>query len=408
MLRYSHRLLESLLKAEFRSSNLIVMKYLILVSAVLMAPLLSYGCSMYKITEDGKTIVGNNEDWISPNSKFWFEKGKNGRYDVMYMGQLNEFAQGALNSAGLVFDGFANDYLAVDNAQGKLSIPIGDAVRNIMQSMSTATEIRDYLETIDLSFLVMGMIVFVDKNGDYLIVEGEELILGSETEQCFSNFYYSQIESTDQVDLPNFKNGMKYISENTGNTSLDYTSDVMKSMMSTEDMTQYTTVYDLDNLTVRVYLFHDYSNFIEFKLGEKIQEGDHHVMIADLFPKDSPGYINYQRYNDPKDPTWFLKDLIGDESVTEEEMEEMGFAWIVNTVGYEWLKDKNNSEGAVEIFRFGTELMPNNANLCDSLGEAYLANEEFEKSAIAYRRSLELDGDNPNAKQALKNLEKKK
>lgn len=374
------------------------------ISILFLIPDFSHACSMYKITKDGKTIVGNNEDWISPNSKFWFKQGGKDQHDVVYMGQLNEFAQGAMNSQGLVFDGFATDYLAVNNSEGKLSTPIGEAVRNIMRTMSNVSEVRDYLATIDLGFLVTGMIVFVDKTGDYLIVEGEELILGSESEQCFSNFYYSQIESTDEVELANFKNGMKYLSESDGNASIDYTSDVMESMMSQEDLTQYTTVYDLQELKVRVYLFHDYTNFVEFTLDEKIQEGNHQVMIADLFPKDSPGYANYLNYNDPKNPTGFLKNLIGEESLTEEEFEEMGFSWMVNTIGYEWLSDKEDSEGAVEIFKFGTELMPNNANLFDSLGEAYFTNEDYEKSKLAYEQSLTLNPENEGAKVKLEEL----
>ncbi len=381
---------------------------LVTISVFLLIPFCSHACSMYKITKDGKTIVGNNEDWISPNSKFWFERGGKDQHDVVYMGQLNEFAQGAMNSEGLVFDGFANDYLAINNTEGKLSIPIEEAVRNIMQTMSSVSEVRDYLSNIDLGFLTTGMIVFVDKTGDYLIVEGEELILGSEAEQCFSNFYYSQIESTDEVELTNFRNGMKYLSESDGSASIDYTSQVMESMMSPTGQTQYTTIYDLQKLTVRVYLFHDYTNYIEFTLDEKIQEGNHQVMIADLFPKDSPGYLNYLNYNDPENPTGYLKNLIGEETPTEEEFEEMGFSWMVNTIGYEWLWDKHDSNGAIEIFKFGTELMPHNANLFDSLGEAYFTNEEYDKSQGAYEQSLHLNPENDSAKQKLEELSKLK
>ncbi|MCZ4407559.1 hypothetical protein O3Q51_01975 [Cryomorphaceae bacterium 1068] len=377
---------------------------LVAISLIVSTPFYSHACSMFKITKAGKTIVGNNEDWISPNSKFWFEGGKKGHYDVMYMGQLNNFAQGAMNSAGLVFDGFAMDYLAVNNAEGKVSISISDAVREIMQTMNDVAEIKEYLATIDLSFLTTGMIVFVDKNGDYLIVEGEELILGSEPEQCFSNFYYSQIESTDEVELVNFRNGMKYLSESEGKATIDYTGEVMKNMMSPEGSTQYTTVYDLQELTVRVYLFHDYTNFVEFTLDEKIQEGDHQVMIAELFPQDSPGYRNYEQYNNSDHPTFYLEELIGEESINEEEFEQMGFSWMVNTIGYEWLDDKGDAKGAIEIFKFGTKLMPHNADLFDSLGEGYFKNEQFEKSAAAYRKSLELDPKNEGAKQKLKEI----
>lgn len=378
--------------------------FLVAILLIVSTPFCSHACSMFKITKDGKTIVGNNEDWISPNSKFWFERGKKGDHDVMYMGQLNDFAQGAMNSAGLVFDGFAMDYLAVNNAEGKLSISISDAVREIMQTMNDVAEIKEYLATIDLSFLTTGMIVFVDKNGDYLIVEGEELILGSEPEQCFSNFYYSQIESTDEVELANFRNGMKYLSKSEGKATIDYTGEVMKNMMSPEGSTQYTTVYDLQELTVRVYLFHDYTNFVEFTLDEKIQEGDHQVMIAELFPQDSPGYINYEHYNNSDHPTFYLEELIGEESINEEEFEQMGFSWMVNTIGYEWLDNKDDAKGAIEIFKFGTELMPHNADLFDSLGEAYFTNGEYGKSRLAYEQSLILNPENEGAKMKLQEI----
>ena len=110
-------------------------------------------CSMYKITKNGKTIVGNNEDWISPNSQFWFVPGENGLHGVMYVGLLDNFAQGAIKDAGLVFDGFANPYLQVKNSAGKKIIPISRAIEHIMQNLSSVTDVKDYLSEINLSAL---------------------------------------------------------------------------------------------------------------------------------------------------------------------------------------------------------------------------------------------------------------
>ncbi len=379
-------------------------KLCVLLFVILLLPGLASACSMYKITKNGKTIVGNNEDWISPNSLFWFEKGEGEQFDVLYMGQLDRFAQGAMNSAGLVFDGFAMDYLEVKNVKGKISIPFGEAVQQVMRTMSDVNEVRDYLSTINLSLLETGQIVFVDRSGTYLIVEGDEMIIGSEPEQCFSNFYYSQIESTDEVELENFKNGMEFLKETRGAPSLDYVGSVMESLKSTGDMTQYTTVYDLQELTVRVYLFHDFGNYQEFSLAEKIKEGNHSATIADLFPNDSPGVENYNNYNSSDDPTKFVRDLMGDQTFSEEELESQGFSWIVNTMGYERLLYLEDPKGAIEIFKFGIELMPNNANLHDSLGEAYLENNQLKESRQSYEKSLELNPDNNGAKEALKKI----
>ena len=170
-------------------------KIILLVASVLILyTISSNACSMYKITKNGKTFVGNNEDFFSPNNQFWFETADTDKkFGVMYMGRINNFAQGAINEAGLVFDGFANSKLAITNTEGKTKVSIVKALRNIMQSMATVEEVKKYLETIDLSFLSSSMLVFVDKSGTYLIVEGELLITGDESEKSFSNFYYSQI-----------------------------------------------------------------------------------------------------------------------------------------------------------------------------------------------------------------------
>ena len=240
-------------------------KFIVALTIVfLLNPTIGAACTMYKITKNGKTIVGNNEDWISPNSQFWYEPGTNHKYGVMYMGLLDNFAQGGINEAGLVFDGFANPELPINNTEGKITTYIGTAIKNIMQEMKTVREVRNYLSTLNLSSLSSSQIVFVDKTGAYLIVEGDELIMGKEKEKAFSNFYYSQVSSEEEVKLENFQNGLKFLKNSRGKSSLPYCGKAMQHFSSSKLFgTQYSTIYDLDSLKVRVYLFHDYSEYID-------------------------------------------------------------------------------------------------------------------------------------------------
>ena len=385
------------------------MKNLILLITIILSISVSVNaCSMYKITRDGKTIVGNNEDWISPNNQFWFDPGEDGEYGVMNIGLLNNFAQGAINEAGLVFDGFANPYLEVKNLDGKISIPIGEAVQKIMHSFENVREVKKYLASINLQSLSSGQLVFVDKTGEYLIVEGDELILGKEAEKTFSNFYYSQINSVEEVELPNVQNGLEFMKKSTAKCSFNYCGSVMKSLSNPDGYTQYSTIYDLDKLTIRVYLFHDYSQFVEIDLLKELKSGSHRFMIADLFPKESKGFQHFFKYNDPNNPTGFIKEWIGEENRSEKELIENGFAYNINLIGYEWLYDKNNIEGAINIFKFGIELMPNDANLYDSLGEAYLANKNYNDAIKNYAHSLMLNPDNATAIDELSRIKKEK
>ena len=65
-----------------------------------------FGCSLIKITINGKTIVGNNEDFSNPDTRIWFEPGGIQHYGVVYVGYDNLFPEGGMNEAGLVFDAF--------------------------------------------------------------------------------------------------------------------------------------------------------------------------------------------------------------------------------------------------------------------------------------------------------------
>ncbi len=79
-------------------------------------------------------------------------------------------------------------------------------------------------------------------------------------------------------------------------------------------------------------------------------------------------------------------------------------AYSLNYIGYELLAE-NKTEKAIEIFEFAVKKFPKNANLFDSLGQAYFENQDYKKSLENYKISLELNPDNKGAKKYLKQIE---
>ena len=251
--------------------------------------------------------------------------------------------------------------------------------------------------------------MFVDKSGTYLIVEGDELFIGEETEKTFSNFYYSQIKSVDDVNLDYFQSGQQFLNTTKSKRTLDYCGEAMKNFAQSKiASTQYSTIYDLNTLKIRVYLFHDYSQFIEIDLKKELKRGSHRTMIAELFPKNSVGYQHYLKYNNPENPTLFIEEIIGNAQISEEEYNAMGFSNIINEIGYEWLNDKKNTKGAIRVFEFGIKLIPNNFNLYDSLGEAYFENNDWNSAIKNYAKSLVFNPNNENAIEMISKTNKKK
>ncbi len=77
----------------------------------------------------------------------------------------------------------------------------------------------------------------------------------------------------------------------------------------------------------------------------------------------------------------------------------------LNTLGYRLLRTGKVPD-AVAIFRLNVEAYPEAFNPYDSLGEAYMAMGDRVLAARNYRKSLDLNPDNTNAAEALKQLEK--
>jgi penicillin V acylase-like amidase (Ntn superfamily) len=120
---------------------------IILVTAILIASTFishySYACSMCKITVNGKTIVGNNEDSWQTGSKIWFEKGEETKFGAAYVGYQDGFPQGGMNEVGLAFDGFAVHPRQLKQMHGKQ--PVTDPtqfIKDILQRCSTVDEVK--------------------------------------------------------------------------------------------------------------------------------------------------------------------------------------------------------------------------------------------------------------------------
>jgi tetratricopeptide (TPR) repeat protein len=77
----------------------------------------------------------------------------------------------------------------------------------------------------------------------------------------------------------------------------------------------------------------------------------------------------------------------------------------INALGYELLLEKQYG-AAIEIFLKNVKLFPNSANTYDSLGEAYMNTGNKELAIENYKKSLELDPNNDNAKKMIEQLQK--
>ena len=69
------------------------------------------------------------------------------------------------------------------------------------------------------------------------------------------------------------------------------------------------------------------------------------------------------------------------------------------------LMEKNHLTEATELLKLNVQVFPTSSNAYDSLGEAYMKSGQKQLAIDNYKKSLELDPDNDNAKEKLKTLE---
>lgn len=79
----------------------------------------------------------------------------------------------------------------------------------------------------------------------------------------------------------------------------------------------------------------------------------------------------------------------------------------VNSFGYQLLSAKKIQD-AIEVFEVNARIHPKSSNAYDSLGEGYADAGENQRAIDAYRRSLELNSGNGNAKRMILELEQQK
>ncbi|MEO0902750.1 MAG: tetratricopeptide repeat protein, partial [Bacteroidota bacterium] len=75
----------------------------------------------------------------------------------------------------------------------------------------------------------------------------------------------------------------------------------------------------------------------------------------------------------------------------------------LNKLGYELLR-MDKKEEAIKMFVLATSEFPDNANLFDSLAEAYFNNEQYDLSLENYKKSLELNPENMNAQKMIEKI----
>ncbi|MBP7515458.1 MAG: hypothetical protein KA791_12970 [Flavobacteriales bacterium] len=259
-------------------------------AVVLLLQVTAAACTFFKLTVDGHTMVGNNEDAWSIDPRIWFENGKQGEYGAVYLGQNNSTPQGGMNEAGLMFDGLRSPAKMFARAVGRPPIHFDDLARRVLRSCADVHEAATLIRTFDFSELNGAYLIFVDRSGEYLVVEADTLFTGNDANYAVTNICLSTCTDFDSVPSERYQRGRALLAAG-ADTSLAFCTSVVNGMHACRkklgEGTLYSNILDPQRGLVHLYFYHDYTTLRTFDLKAELAKGDHSLDMIALFPPNA-------------------------------------------------------------------------------------------------------------------------
>lgn len=283
-----------------------------------LLPLGSLACTAFKVTVDGRTLVGCNEDAWSINAQVRFEQGRDGQYGSIHFGHYNGHPyrtmtdQMGMNEAGLVFDGLSVQRGSFRQRPGMRWVGASDAVVHAMRTCATVQDVAAYARAVQVG-LVGGMLFFCDRSGGYLIIEPDTMLLGNVPWYALGNWRMSSCSDPNTIPIPRLQAGRALLNEGI-DASVESGTRVLESMKACRSKlgngTLFSALFDPSQGQAHLFFYHDFNERISFDLKQELAKGDRTIDMASLFG-ERPEYNALVAYVTPFHQRWLFWAMAG-------------------------------------------------------------------------------------------------
>jgi tetratricopeptide (TPR) repeat protein len=379
-------------------------------------------CTIIYASDGRPALAGSNEDWTYHLNDVWFlppEKGKFGRvYFGLNFNNGDHMPQGGMNDQGLFYDGASAESVIVPRDSSIVPFE-GDLIQKAMEECSTVEEVLKLYERYHMS-VGDGQLLIGDRFGNSAIMEATGSIIRKKGEyQIVTNFFQSRIKPENITDTRHRM--AKEIFEKSENISVDLFRQILNATHWEEysgsmTVTLYSYICDLKKGDIYIYHFHNFEDVVKINLRDELKKGERYLSILSLFPYETYAAKRHKAQWTVR----FLYERALEKGVDGDEGAIALFKGIkrgdfdnynlyvveghLNALAYELLGD-NKTKQAIQTFEYAVLEYPESANAYDSLGEAYLKNGDTQKAIENYRKSLELNPENDNAREMLKKID---
>ncbi len=92
--------------------------------------------------------------------------------------------------------------------------------------------------------------------------------------------------------------------------------------------------------------------------------------------------------------------------IQEDKYYNTDLADALNSIGYDLMASEKSINKSIELITFATEKYPENANLFDSLGEAYFTAKDYNNSLLNFKKALKMNPKNEHAEAFITEIER--
>jgi len=263
-------------------------------------------CTGFMSSNDQQVLMGNNEDWLYPDTYLYFYPSMAGKFGRMYINcnyplssdseYFTSFA--GLNEKGLCYDIFLHPFLKPVNSANK---PVfqGDLMAYCLEKCSTVNEVLAVFNQYNLEFMEDIQYFVVDASGNSVIIEGDQIIPKQKSFQVVTNFLQSD-PAHGWYPCWRYDTAVRML-ENMSKISVEYFRDICAETHQ-EGMypTIYSYVFDAKAGLIHLYHYYSYDSVVTFNLTEELKLGIHSYYLPELFePVDNQPPRNPDRPEGP-------------------------------------------------------------------------------------------------------------
>jgi len=274
--------------------NIVYASTSVIVVIILFSSTLS-ACTGFTISKGDEVFIGHNKDWWSNDTYIYVypsDEETHARmfFEIPYPHIFNseyKVLAGGINDQGLFYESYVTPLLFASFELFKPPL-FKSPVEYILEYFSTVQEVVDYIESHNLFFLnyilCSGQIFVIDKSGDSAIIEGDEIIRKQGDYQVCTNFLHSR---PDLGGYPCYRyETATSMLENIIYPSISSLVSILNATHQ-KGYTQYSSICNLNNLTMYLYQSHNYEKGIKIDLNEEFQQKAHSYYFSSLFEPDT-------------------------------------------------------------------------------------------------------------------------